>query len=87
MRSWVLGVLLWACGAACWALSPAQQLAIASGDSEARLAALQQAVAAGEPGTAAYLQALLDGRVRLVGRAGAGAGVSEARRPTPRSRC
>jgi len=67
MRSWVLGVLLWACGAAAWAISPAQQLAIASGDSEARLVALQQAVAAGEPGTAAYLQALLDGRVRLVG--------------------
>lgn len=61
----LLALLCWACSAAAWALSAERQLAIASGDSEARLAALQQAVAAGEPGTAAFLQALLDGELRL----------------------
>ncbi len=49
------------------ALTPERQFAIASGDSEARLAALQQAVAANEPGTAVFLQALLDGELRVVG--------------------
>lgn len=49
------------------ALAPEQAVRIAAGDSEARLAALRQAVAANEPGTAAFLQALLDGELRLVG--------------------
>jgi urea transport system permease protein len=48
-----------------WALSPQQQLALASGDNEARLQALQQAVAAAQPGTAAFLQQLRDGGLRL----------------------
>lgn len=49
------------------ALAPERQLALVSGDSEARLIALQQAVAANEPGTAAFLQALRDGELRRVG--------------------
>ncbi len=67
MRKLLLALLLWACAATAWALSTERQLAIAGGDSEARLVALQQAVAANEPGTAAFLQALLDGELRLVG--------------------
>lgn len=46
------------------ALTPAQALAIAAGDSDDRIAALRTAVAAGDPGIAGLAQALLDGAVR-----------------------
>ncbi len=47
------------------ALTPAQALAIASGDSEDRLAALDAAVGADDPTLAAYLKALLNDEVQL----------------------
>lgn len=55
--------------AAAWgparALTPAQALAIASGDSDSRIAALQQSVAAADPRLPAVVLALLDNAVRF----------------------
>ena len=47
-----------------WALSPAQAHAIAQGETDDRLKALQAAAAEGAPGLADFLQALEDGQVR-----------------------
>ena len=47
------------------ALTPAQALTIASGESEDRIAALNDAAAAGDPALAAYAQALLDDEVKI----------------------
>ncbi|WP_374561813.1 urea ABC transporter permease subunit UrtB [Ideonella sp.] len=47
------------------ALTPLQARAIAEGDTDARVAALGAAAAAGEPGLAAFVQALLDDAVKL----------------------
>jgi urea transport system permease protein len=49
------------------ALSPEQALAIAHGDSDERIAALNTAVAAADPALAAYVQALLDDQVKVGG--------------------
>lgn len=49
------------------ALTPAQALAIAQGDSDQRIAALNAAAAAGESGLADFVQALLDDQVRIAG--------------------
>jgi urea transport system permease protein len=49
------------------ALSPQQALAIAQGDSDERIAALNAAVATGDPALAGYVQALLDDQVRVGG--------------------
>ncbi|MEO5735024.1 MAG: urea ABC transporter permease subunit UrtB [Rubrivivax sp.] len=47
------------------ALSPQQALAIADGDSDSRIAALNDAVAARDPTLAPYLRALLDDEIRV----------------------
>ena len=47
-----------------WALDAAQARAIATGDNDARIAALNAAVTRGEPGLAAFVQALLDDAVK-----------------------
>jgi len=47
------------------ALTPEQARAIAAGDTDARVAALNAAAAKGEPGLAAFVQALLDDAVKL----------------------
>ena len=47
-----------------WALSPQLQLRIAVGEGDARIAALHEAVAQGDPALAPFLQALQEGRVR-----------------------
>ena len=49
------------------AFTPEQALRIASGSSDARIAALDEVVAARDPALAAYVQALLDGQVRIAG--------------------
>jgi urea transport system permease protein len=49
------------------ALSPAQALALASSDSDERLAALEAAVSADDPALAPYLQALLADEVKFSG--------------------
>ncbi len=60
----LLAAALWLAAApAAWALTPAQAHAIATGDSDARIAALQQALAAGDARVALLLQALLEGTV------------------------
>ena len=47
-----------------WALDAAQARAIAVGDGDARIAALQDAVTRADPGLAAFAQALLDDAVK-----------------------
>ncbi|MBW8893710.1 MAG: urea ABC transporter permease subunit UrtB, partial [Burkholderiales bacterium] len=60
--SWLLALL--SCSA--WAaLSPELLARIAAGEGDERVAALNEAVAQGDPALANYLHALLDGRVRL----------------------
>ena len=61
------GVLLLGLAGAAQALSPAQALGIAQGDSDERIAVLNAAVAEADPGLAAYLQALLADEVKLAG--------------------
>ena len=57
---------LW-CALPAHALTAAQAKAIADGDSDERIAALNQAVAAAEPGLDAFMQALLDDAVKVAG--------------------
>jgi urea transport system permease protein len=54
-------------GGAARALTPQQAVAIASGDSDSRIAAVHSAVASGEPRAAVLVQALLDGAVKVDG--------------------
>ena len=54
-------------GSAAFALTPEQAGRIAAGDSDARIAALNEAVAAGDPAVAAFLQALLADEVKVAG--------------------
>ncbi|MDP3761949.1 MAG: urea ABC transporter permease subunit UrtB [Ramlibacter sp.] len=66
IRSLVLLVtLLLAAGA--HALTPAQARAMAAGETDARIEALNQAVAAGDDRTAAFIQALVDDAVKVAG--------------------
>jgi urea transport system permease protein len=50
-----------------WALSPDQALRIAQGESDARIAALNEVVTAADPALAAYVQALLADEVKVSG--------------------
>jgi urea transport system permease protein len=59
----LLGLL--ACSMAARALSPEQAMAIAQGDSDARIAALNERVTARDPQLAAYVEALLADEVRV----------------------
>ncbi|KPF58714.1 urea ABC transporter permease [beta proteobacterium AAP51] len=61
----LLGCLVWS-GAAL-ALSPDQALRIAQGDSDDRIAALNEVVLAADPALAAYVQALLADEVKIAG--------------------
>ena len=61
----LLGLL--ACSMAARALSSEQALAIAQGDSDARIAALNERVTARDPQLAAYVEALLADEVRVAG--------------------
>jgi urea transport system permease protein len=49
------------------AMTPEQALRIASGDTDDRIAALNERLAAGDPGLAAFVQALLDDAVKTAG--------------------
>ncbi len=66
---WRVAVLLglMACSMAARALSPEQALAIAQGDSDSRIAALNERVTARDPQLAAYVEALLSDEVRVAG--------------------
>ena len=61
----VIGLLLVLFGGACHALSNEQALAIASGENDARIAALNAAAAGGDARLAAFVQALLDDKVKV----------------------
>jgi urea transport system permease protein len=58
---------LLACARAAWALPADLVLAIAAGDSDAQVAAVDKLAASGEPGVDAYFQALIDGNVQVAG--------------------
>src|SRR5512146_92617 len=49
------------------ALTPAEARAMAAGDSDARIEALNKAVAAADDRTAAFIQALIDDAVKVAG--------------------
>jgi urea transport system permease protein len=66
LKSLLGGLLLLLWGAA-FALNPQQAFKIASGDSDDRIAALNEAVTAADPALAAYLQALLADEVKVAG--------------------
>ena len=55
-RAWLAGLLLGLCSWS-WALTPEQAFKIADGDSDDRIAALNEAVGAGDAVLAAYLEA------------------------------
>ena len=59
-----LVAMIGAVAAPAWALDAAQARAIAVGDGDARIAALQDAVTRADPGLAAFAQALLDDSVK-----------------------
>jgi urea transport system permease protein len=61
----LLAALLGLCAAPARALSPAQALAMAQGDSDERIAALNEALATSAPALAPYLDALLADEVRV----------------------
>ena len=54
-------------GQGAWALTPDEAYAISAGDNDARIAALQQAVAKGDPALPAFLQALAADTVKVAG--------------------
>ena len=54
-------------GAMAFALTPEQALALSSGDTDARIAALQKALASPNDKTAAFLQALSNDEVKVSG--------------------
>ncbi len=54
-------------GQAAWALTPEQAGKIAAGDSDDRVAALNEAVAAGDTALSPFIQALLDDTVKVAG--------------------
>ncbi len=63
----LLGWVLACCGLQAWALSPELASRIATGEGDDRVAALQQALAAGDESLGPFLRALQDGRVRIKG--------------------
>ncbi|HEX7637143.1 MAG TPA: urea ABC transporter permease subunit UrtB, partial [Burkholderiaceae bacterium] len=65
-RRWIAVAVAWLAAAAmpAWALDGGQARAIAVGDGDARIAALDEAVDRGTPGLAAFVQALLDDSVK-----------------------
>jgi urea transport system permease protein len=63
----LLGGLLFVCVSAATALTPDQALRVAQGESDARIAALNEVVTAADPALAAYVQALLADEVKLAG--------------------
>jgi urea transport system permease protein len=70
LRKAVLGLLAGLCLALpglAWALTPELAARIATGDSDDRIKALSEAVAASDPGLPAYLQALLADEVKVSG--------------------
>ncbi len=63
----LLGAALFALSGVALALTPEQALRIAQGDSDARIAALDEVVAAADPALKTYLQALLADEVKIAG--------------------
>ncbi|MDR7336152.1 urea ABC transporter permease subunit UrtB [Roseateles asaccharophilus] len=63
----LLGCLFALSGWSAWALSPELAARIAAGESDDRVAAIQQALAAGDASLGPFLRALQDGRVRIKG--------------------
>ena len=64
---WLFALVLGLWVAAAHALTPPQALALAKGENEERIAALQASLARGDDGLAPFVQALLDDTVKLAG--------------------
>jgi urea transport system permease protein len=64
-RALLLFLLCWWVVAPAWALDPAMAHRIAAGEGDARIAALNEALARGDPQLAPFLLALQEGRVRV----------------------
>ena len=67
LRRLVLCCVLLCSSVAAFALTPQQALAIASGDSDERIAALNEAAASAADGLGPFVQALLDDSVKVAG--------------------
>ena len=65
IKRFFLGCLLALSGWSAWALPPELANRIAAGEGDDRVAAIQQALAAGDASLGPYLRALQDGRVRV----------------------
>lgn len=65
MKRFLVGWLLAFLGGSAWALAPDLAARIASGEGDDRVAAIQQALAAGDASLGPFLRALQDGRVRV----------------------
>ena len=63
LQRWLAGLLM-LCSSLCFALTPEQAGRIAAGDSDERIAALNEAVAAADPAVGPLVQALLDDAVK-----------------------
>lgn len=66
-RRWLIAMLLGLSVTLAHALTPPQALALAKGENEERIAALQASLARGDEGLAAFVQAMLDDEVKLAG--------------------
>src|SRR6202000_2179154 len=67
LSRWAAVLLALGCGlffSSAWALNAAQARALAVGDGDARIAALNDAITRADPGLAAFAQALLDDAVK-----------------------
>ncbi|MEY4765932.1 MAG: urea transporter permease subunit UrtB [Pseudomonadota bacterium] len=63
----LVGALTWASWGAAHALTPEEAYAIAAGDNDDRVAALQKVVAKGDPALPAFLEALAGDQVKVAG--------------------
>ncbi len=66
LQRWLAGLFL-LCHSLCFALTPEQAGRIAAGDSDERIAALNEAVVAADPAVGPLVQALLDDAVKTAG--------------------
>lgn len=69
MRNWIIGfaLLIALSGSRVWALDARQYAALAVGDSDARVAALNDVVLSGDTAAIGFLQSLLDDGVKVAG--------------------
>ena len=65
IKTFAIALILFVSAVSAHALTPEQQRAIAAGETDERIAALNHAVATNEPGLAPFVQGLLDDAIKL----------------------